>query len=130
MTFTKKILLVDDEPHVTAMVRTALESTGRYVIKQERNTQRAMNAARWFQPDLVLFDVASSDVDRPAVARELQQDAALKDTPVVFLSANSAPEGGVTSSGILSGYSFLAGPMSLEQMGNHVADLLNPRSAA
>ena len=130
MTFLKKILLVDYEPRVTSMVRDALESSGRFVIKEERNSRLAINAARWFQPDLVLFDVAGSSVDGAAVAHELQADAALKDTPVVFLSANTAPEGGVTSSGILSGYSFFAGPMSLEQVSKHVAELLSPSSGA
>ena len=52
MTFLKKILLVDYEPRVTALVRTALESTGQYVIKEETDSRRAVNAARWFQPDL------------------------------------------------------------------------------
>ena len=130
MTFLKKILLVDYEPSVTAVVRDALERTGRYVIKEERNCRQAMNAARWFQPDLIVFDGATSQADGSAVARELQEDASLKDTPVVFLIANSALKGCVTSSGILSGYSFFAGPVPLEQIGKYVAELLNPPSAA
>jgi CheY-like chemotaxis protein len=100
MKFLKKILLVDYEPGVTALVRRALESTGRYVIKEERNSRQAMNAARWFQPDLILFDVVMSHRGGSSVAQELQADPSFKDTPVVFLSVNTAPEGGVISSGI------------------------------
>ncbi len=126
MTFLKKILLVDYEPKVTAMVRSALEKTGKYVIKEEHDSRHAMNAARWFQPDLVLFDVMVTKPDAGAVARELQADASFKDTPVVFLSVNGSPEGGVSSGGILSGYSFLANPVPIEEFVRCVAELVSP----
>jgi CheY-like chemotaxis protein len=126
MTFLKKILLVDYEPRVTALVRKALESTGKYVIKEESDSRRAMNAARWFQPDLILFDVIMSRQDGTAVARELQADASFKDTPVVFLSVNTAPEGGVVSGGILGGYSFFANPVCLDEFVRCVAELVSP----
>ena len=129
MTFLKKILLVDYEPRVTALVRRALESTGKYVIKEENDSRRALNAARWFQPDLILFDVIMSRPDGTNVARELQADASFKDTPVVFLSVNTAPEGGVMSGGILSGYSFFANPVRLDEFVRCVAELVNPTPA-
>ena len=126
MTFLKKILLVDYEPRVTAMVRTALESTGKYVIKEEHNSRQAINAARWFQPDLILFDVVMSHPEGAAVARQLQADESFKNTPVVFLSVNTAPEGGVISGGILSGYSFFANPVRMEDFVRCVAELVCP----
>ena len=130
MTFLKKILLVDYEPRVTALMRRALESTGKYVIKEEQNSRQAMNAARWFQPDLVLFDVIMSRPDGSEAARQLQADPSFKDTPVVFLSVNTAPEGGVISGGILSGYSFFANPVRIEDVVHYVAELLNPAAPA
>ena len=126
MTFLKKILLVDYEPKVTAIVRSALEKTGKYVIKEEHDSRRAMNAARWFQPDLILFDVMMTRPDAGAVARELQADASFKETPVVFLSVNSSADGGVSSGGILSGYSFLANPVRLDEFVRCVGELVSP----
>jgi DNA-binding response OmpR family regulator len=126
MTFLKKILLVDDEPRVTAMVRDALESSGRYVIKEERNARQTMNAVRWFRPDLILFDTVVADPSGADVARELQADAALKDTPVVFVAPDPAGKGAVVSGGMLGGYTFLTGPVPLEQISRYVSELLNP----
>ena len=64
MKFLKKILLVDHEPQVTALVRRALESTGKYLVKVEQDSRLAMHAAPWFLPDLVLLDAARSRVRR------------------------------------------------------------------
>src|SRR5207249_6246849 len=55
MTFLKKILLVDHEPRVTALVSPALESTGRFFVKVEADVRLAQHAAPWFRPDLLLL---------------------------------------------------------------------------
>ncbi|MDQ6911689.1 MAG: response regulator [Verrucomicrobiota bacterium] len=122
MTFLKKILLVDYEPRVTALVRRALEATGKYLIKEERDCRCAVKTARFFQPDLVLFDIAMNHPRATAAARELQTDPEFKDTPVVFLGVNPATETAV-SAGILSGYSFFANPIRIEDFVCYVAEL-------
>ncbi len=130
MTFLKKILLVDYEPRVTALIRAALEKTGKYIIKEEHNSKLAVHAARFFQPDLILFDSLMTRNDGSDVAQQLQGDPSFKETPVVFVSVNTSPEGGVISSGILSGYSFLANPVRVEDVVRYVGELLKPAPKA
>jgi DNA-binding response OmpR family regulator len=125
MTFLKKILLVDYEPRVTAVVRRALEETGKYLIKAEHDSRLAFNAARWFQPDLILFDVNLTSLNGNSVARQLQADPEFRDTPVVFLSVNTSFEGEVISGGILSGYSFVANPVRIEEFVRYVGELFS-----
>jgi CheY-like chemotaxis protein len=115
-------MLVDYEPRVTALVRQALEATGKYLIKEEHDARCAMSTARFFQPDLILFDIAMNHPRASAVARELQADPSFKDTPVVFLGVNSATDN-VVSAGILSGYSFFANPIRIEDFVRYVAEL-------
>ena len=122
MTFVKKILLVDYEPRVTALVSRALEATGKYLIKEERDCRCAVTTARFFQPDLVLFDIAMNHPRANEAARELQADPDFQDTPVVFLGVNPATETAV-SAGILSGYSFFANPVRIDDFVRYVAEL-------
>jgi CheY-like chemotaxis protein len=122
MKFLKKILLVDHEPQVTALVRRALESTGRYLVKVEKDSRPALHAAPWFLPDLILLDAAKGE----DVNRQLKSDPALKDTPFLFLSGNAAPEKKVMTGGFISGYSFLATAVSLDDLICCVDEMLNP----
>jgi CheY-like chemotaxis protein len=124
MTFRKKILLVDHASSDANMIRTALEDTGQYLIKEEHERRLATNAARWFQPDLILFDTSTPDFEVNSAAHELQQDTTLGETPVVFVSANTADDGRVVSGGVLSGYSFFANPVRLEEFVGCIAELL------
>src|ERR1700730_6392460 len=113
MKFLKKILLVDREPKATALVRRALEGTGKYLVKVEQDCRLALHAAPWFLPDLILLDGAKAESEGEDVNRRLKSDPALKDTPLLFLSGNAAPEKRVLTGGFLSGYSFLATAVSL-----------------
>jgi len=125
MNFLKKILLVDYELRVSALVRQALEETGKYLIKVEPDSRLALNAARWFQPDLILFDVNLTTLNGSSVARQLQVDPEFQDTPVVFLSVNTSFEGEIVSGGILSGYSFVANPIRIEEFVRYIGELFS-----
>ncbi len=75
MKFPKKILLIDHEPGVTRLIRRALERAGKYLIREEHDDKLALNAARWFQPDLILVDTAGQD--RRNIEREIKAEFCL-----------------------------------------------------
>jgi DNA-binding response OmpR family regulator len=129
MKFLKKILLVDHEPGVTAIVRRALEGTGKYLVKVEQDSRLALHAAPWFLPDLILLDAAKAESEGEDVSRQLQSDPALKNTPFLFLSGKSASEEKVMTGGFLSGYSFLATSVSLDDLLRCVDEILNPATS-
>jgi DNA-binding response OmpR family regulator len=121
MKFQKKILLIDHEPGVTRLIRRALERAGKYVIREEHDDKLAINAARWFQPDLILVDTAGPE--RRNIEREIHADVTLNDTPVLSLTS-LRPESQMLSGGILSGYSFFAAPVRVEEVLRGVDELL------
>ena len=123
MNCPKKILLIDREPGVTRIIRRALEKTGKYWIKEEHDSQFALHSARWFQPDLILLDSTTSSSDREDFARTIQSDEALRETPMVCLSSLK-PESQMVSGGILSGYSYFAAPVKIEEVLRGVEQLL------
>ena len=118
----KKILLVDREPGVTRLIKRALEKTGRYWVKEEHDSQFALNSAKSFQPDLILLDTTGSP-DREQLAKGIQTDTALRDTPLLSLSS-LRPESQMVSGGILSGYSFFSAPIKVEEVLVGVEQLL------
>jgi DNA-binding response OmpR family regulator len=128
MTFLKKILLVDHEPAVTALVRRALESTGRFLVKVEADVRLARHAAPWFRPDLVLLD-ATKTSESEEMTRQLQGEPTLKDTPFLYLSGNPTTEKKVMTGGFLSGYSFLATANTLEDLVRFVDEMVSPAKA-
>ena len=119
--FPKKILLIDHEPGVNRLVRRALEKAGKYLIREEHDERMALHAAHWFQPDLILLDAVGAE--RQNIERQIQTDAALRDTPVLSLSSLK-PETQMVSGGILSGFSFFTAPVRIDEVLGSVEELL------
>lgn len=83
----KKILIVDDEPAFTRMMKLVLEKTGNYEVFYENSASRAVASARACLPDLILLDVVMPEMDGGDVAALFQNDPFLQKTPIVFLTA-------------------------------------------
>src|SRR5260370_34176035 len=108
----KKILLLDHKTRVTQTLRRALESAGKYSIREEHDAAFAVHAARWFRPDLIMVDLTNAASDGEIVARQLQKDRDLWHVPWLCLS-NFVSDLQFLSAGIVRGYSFLAVPVKV-----------------
>jgi CheY-like chemotaxis protein len=109
----KRILLVDDEPSFTRLMKLNLECNGAYEVKVENDGARALAAARSFRPDLILLDVIMPDVDGGQVASELRSDPTLEQVPIVFLTAIVSKNEVVEQGDLIAGQTFLAKPVTV-----------------
>jgi DNA-binding response OmpR family regulator len=126
MTFPKRILLIDHEPHLTAVVGSALQATGKYLIRQENHSRRALHAALHFQPDLILLDAAPEHLELDEIARQIHANAFLHEVPVMCLTS-LAPNGRIGSIGFFGGYTFVANPFQLADMVACIAEMLKEK---
>ena len=107
-----RILVVDDEPNLSDLVRMFLEKTKRFEVRTENRSAHALAAAREFRPDMVLLDVDMPGQDGGEVAREIETDPVLRGIPILFFtSLVSAKEAGEQVS-IRGGMPFLAKPLN------------------
>ena len=123
----KKILLVDDNPDITKMLRQMLEATGDYHIREENRGQQAFSTAREFRPDLVFLDFMMPDIDGNEVAAQLEADDDLKHVKIVFLTG-IVTKGEVETGSVdnISGYAVLAKPVRADELIACIEDLLGP----
>lgn len=73
MSFSGKILLVDDEAHIRKFVSLTLKQIGQPVIKEAVNGEDALAAYQADKPDLVLLDVNMPRMDGMETLRKLKQ---------------------------------------------------------
>ena len=107
-----RILVVDDEPNLSALVRLFLEKTKRFEVRVENRSALALAAAREFRPDMILLDVDMPGKDGGEVAREMQAESALRGVPILFFtSLISTAEAGERET-IRGGMRFLAKPVN------------------
>ena len=77
------ILVVDDEPKITQLVRDYLERAG-FGVVTAADGREALMRARTEHPDLVVLDLGLPQLDGLDVTRRLRRDA---DVPIIMLTA-------------------------------------------
>jgi CheY-like chemotaxis protein len=113
--FARRILIVDNDKNTTHLVKILLEKTGRYLVFEENDPTRAHQSARKFRPDLIFLDVVMPDRDGGEIAAQIQTDAELQGTPIVFLTAlvtRAEANSGVR----IDGHPFLAKPINIQEL--------------
>jgi two-component system OmpR family response regulator len=112
----KRILVVDDEPSITRLLKLNLEQTGDYEVATENVSRAALATAEQFQPDLMLLDVMMPGMDGGNLATALQESPKLKGVPIVFVTAAVTREELRKRSGLVGGQPFLAKPVNLHEV--------------
>ena len=82
------ILVVDDTPANLQLLLDTLEDAG-YKVLVATNGHEALERAVLGQLDLILLDVVMPSLDGFETCQRLKQQPALKDTPVIFMTALS-----------------------------------------
>lgn len=85
-----RVLLADDSADMRDYLRRLLE--GSYEIEAVEDGRAAIEAARRAPPNLVLTDVMMPQLDGFELVRALRQDFALRDIPIIMLSARAGEE--------------------------------------
>lgn len=86
----KHILVVDDDPHILALIRTIL-TQGNYRVTTAGDGQTALDSLRGTRVDAVITDALMPGLDGPALTEKIKSDPNLKDLPVIMITASSQP---------------------------------------
>ena len=112
----KRILVVDDQPRDTRLLKLFLEQTNHYVVREENDARVALATAEQFEPDLILLDVMMPGVDGGELAARFKASPRLKSVPTVFLTAAVTKEEVNAGGGLVGGATFLAKPVVLSEL--------------
>lgn len=116
------VLLVDDDPEVSASVKVALQLEG-YRVAVASSGMQGVEMAAMAPPDVIVLDVEMPVMGGPDTLRELRRNPNLDKTIVVFLTGKvdvEAMEG--TFEGDAQGY--LLKPFSTIELLNKIEEII------
>jgi two-component system, OmpR family, KDP operon response regulator KdpE len=76
------ILVVDDEPQITRVLKTTLSSQG-YGVRSAGNGQEALDEMKGWSPDLVITDLRMPEMDGLELCRDIRSKSTI---PIIVLS--------------------------------------------
>ncbi|RJP31129.1 MAG: response regulator [Actinobacteria bacterium] len=86
-----RVLVVDDDPMVTRLVRINLELE-QFEVEEAWDGKTAMKILRESPPDLLVLDIMMPQMDGWEILKQMRDDEGLKELPVVILTAKVQDE--------------------------------------
>ena len=85
----KKILLIEDDADLFALLKYNLEKEG-FLATGQQTGGGALELCRRVKPDLILLDIMLPDSDGLDICKGIRKDPDLSATPIIFLTARAS----------------------------------------
>jgi two-component system OmpR family response regulator len=124
-----RVLVVDDEEHITELVALGLGYNG-FEVERAATGRAALAAVERLAPDLIVLDVMLPDLDGFEVARRLRESERTGTrVPVIFLTARDATRDKIEGLRLGSD-DYVTKPFSIEELIERVKAVLRRASGA
>ncbi|ABO49297.1 two component transcriptional regulator, winged helix family [Desulforamulus reducens MI-1] len=120
-----RVLVIDDDPKITAMLQRALTYEG-YRVEVANDGYKGMNMAKENPPELLILDIMLPGLDGWEICQRFRKD---NFTPILILSARDEVESKVKGLN-LGADDYLGKPFALEELLARVQALLRRRITA
>lgn len=116
-----KVLLVEDEPALSMIVKDALEKK-EFVVDTAANGEIGLEMFHRLKPDILVADIMMPKMDGFTMAQLIRQTD--KQTPILFLSAKSRTDD-VVQGFEIGGNDYLKKPFGMDELIVRIKALLN-----
>jgi DNA-binding response OmpR family regulator len=123
---TKLILICDDDPLLVELLEFRLGTRG-FDTASAADGQQALDQAAALRPDAIVLDAMMPVHDGYEVLRRLREDATLRATPVVMLTARRQ-ERDIVSALELGANEYMVKPFIPEELVARLTRLLEPKA--
>ncbi|MDQ1373618.1 MAG: two-component system, OmpR family, response regulator, partial [Actinomycetota bacterium] len=124
-----RVLVVDDEEHITELVAMGLSYNG-FDVERTGSGRAALAAVEQQRPELIVLDVMLPDLDGFEVAKRLRQaEGAGTRVPIIFLTAKDTTQDKVEGLRLGSD-DYVTKPFSIEELIERVKAVLRRSSGS
>ncbi|MEO5647846.1 MAG: response regulator transcription factor [Chitinophagaceae bacterium] len=125
-----KVLVIDDDADITAMMRLVLRSEG-FEVEATTRTEDIFEKARNYKPNVILLDVFLTGYDGRDICKQFKFHPETKNIPIIMISGHETVSDTIVDYGAND---FLLKPFKLEALLNmiktHLVKSESPTSAS
>ena len=118
----QRILVVDDEPDVTELLKYKFEQEG-YRCQVLNDPLLFASTARDFEPEIMIFDIMMPELSGLQLCRMARADPLLKNVPIIFLTARGETDDRIQGLE-LGADDYLPKPFNMKELSIRVGKLL------
>jgi threonine synthase len=81
------VVIIDDNVHDVRLARRMIEAAGNFAVTEAYSGREGLKAIYAQHPDLIILDLMLPDMDGYSVLQSIQNDAQLREIPIIVYSA-------------------------------------------
>ena len=108
----KRILIVDDDPHISELVFVNLDAAG-YEVDRAGNGHEAIDRIAAVRPNLIVMDVMMPEMDGWELCKTIRDDPECRDIRIVMLTARDSDRDTMIGKGVFGVDEYLTKPFEL-----------------
>ena len=108
----KRILVVDDDPHISELVYVNLDAAG-YEVTRAGNGHEAIDCIAVAHPDLIVMDVMMPEMDGWELCKAIRDDPECRDIRIVMLTARTTDRDMMIGKGVFGVDEYLTKPFDV-----------------
>ncbi|MEI8243866.1 MAG: response regulator [bacterium] len=120
----KRILIVDDDPHIGELLYVNLDAAG-YEADRAANGREAIDRITAARPDLVILDVMMPEMDGWELCKSIRDDPDCRDIRIVMLTARDTDRDKMIGKGVFGVDAYLTKPFDLGELFTICGSLLH-----
>ncbi len=128
MSRVPRVLVVEDEQDIAALIKHALERSGEAQVDVVSSGDTALRAVRDTAPDLVILDINLPVISGTEVCRIMRGNAETAQTPIIMLTARTSESDRVAGLD-LGADDYVTKPFSLRELSARVRAVLRRRKS-
>ena len=119
-----RILIVDDDPHITELIRVNLDAAGCDVARAA-NGREAMEHIDAARPDLLIVDVMMPEMDGWELCKTVKDDPEMDGIRIIMLTARDTDRDRLIGRGIFGVDEYVTKPFDVLMLTDLCARLLH-----
>jgi DNA-binding response OmpR family regulator len=124
----KQVVCIEDDPEMIELIRLILNRRG-VQVHGAAGGEAGLKLIRETHPDLVLLDLMMPDMDGWEVYQQMKSDEAIRDIPVIVVTAKSQSIDKVLGLHIAKVDDYIAKPFSPQDLMDSVEKVLGKKHA-
>lgn len=125
---SERVLVIEDEEDICELIRYNLTKEG-YAVTCVSSGEEGLRLVRELAPEVVILDLMLPGIDGLEVCKQIKRDVAVKDTPIIIVSARGE-EGDVVTGLELGADDYVAKPFSPKVLSARVKSVLRRGKSA
>ncbi len=118
-----RILIIDDEKHLAALVKLNLEQTGRYEVSVANDGEEGLRKALKDPPHLIILDLILPKITGEEVCKKIRREETTENVPIIMVTAKASTVDAIIGK-VIGANHYMTKPFQMEELLHNIEEVL------